>query len=86
MDVKSDNEFVGGDFMWDLGDFGSTRKIGAPFWSYTQVLNPYVFPQKASVIPAMDYVLLCVMVAVELKKDHWKQLCGKHKYVQAQDD
>jgi serine/threonine protein kinase len=84
MDVKADNVFVDEDLNWDLGDFGSTRQIGAPIWSYTQVLTPYTIPAKATVIPAMDYVLLCVMIAVESKKEQWKQLCGKQQHVQAQ--
>ena len=82
MDVKSDNLFVDVDFNWDLGDFGSTRAIGALVWSYTKVLNPYAIPHNASVIPAMDFVLLCVTIAIELKKDQWKNLCGQQQNVQ----
>jgi hypothetical protein len=65
-----------------LGDFGSTREIGAPVWSYTKVLNPYVIPANATVIPAMDYVLLCVVIAIESQKDQWKNLCGQQQNVQ----
>jgi len=82
MDVKSDNLFVDADLRWDLGDFGSTREIGAPVWSYTKVLNPYVIPANATVIPAMDYVLLCVVIAIESQKDQWKNLCGQQQNVQ----
>jgi hypothetical protein len=82
MDVKSDNVFVDVDLNWDLGDFGSTRKIGTQVWSYTKVLNPYAIPVKATQIPSMDYVLLCITIAVELKKDHWKDLCGQQQNVQ----
>jgi hypothetical protein len=82
MDVKSDNLFVNADLRWDLGDFGSTREIGAPVWSYTKVLNPYVIPANATVIPAMDYVLLCVVIAIESQKDQWKNLCGQQQNVQ----
>ena len=82
MDVKSDNLFVDADLRWDLGDFGSTREIGAPVWSYTKVLNPYVIPANATVIPAMDYVLLCIVIAIELQKDQWKNLCGQQQNVQ----
>ena len=83
MDVKSDNVFVDGNFNWDLGDFGSTREIGAQVWSFTKVFNPYTIPDNATVIPAMDYVLLCVMIAIESKKDQWKRLlCGQQQNVQ----
>ena len=82
MDVKSDNLFVDADVEWDLGDFGSTRQIGAPIWSYTKVLTPYVIPTYATVIPAMDYVLLCVVIAIESQKDQWKKLCGQQQNVQ----
>ena len=82
MDVKSDNLFVDVDSTWNLGDFGSTREIGATLWSYTEVLNPYVIPSNATVIPAMDLVLLCVTIAIEMKKDKWKDLCGQQKRVQ----
>jgi hypothetical protein len=67
---------------WDLGDFGSTRKIDDTIWTYTEVLNPYVIPPTATVIPAMDFVLLCVTIAIELKKDQWKRLCGQQQKVQ----
>jgi serine/threonine protein kinase len=83
MDVKSDNVFVHDDSLWDLGDFGSTREIGAPIWSYTEVFNPYAIPRNATVIPSMDYVLLCVMIAVEMNKDKWKNLCGQKQQIQA---
>ena len=82
MDVKSDNLFVDEELKWDLGDFGSTRKIGDTMWSYTEVFNPYVIPRTATVIPAMDFVLLCVTIAIELKKDQWKRLCGEKQKVQ----
>ena len=82
MDVKSDNLFVDVDSTWDLGDFGSTREIGATVWSYTQVLNPYAIPPNSTVIPAMDYVLLCVTIAIEMKKDQWKDLCGQQQNIQ----
>lgn len=82
MDVKSDNLFVDVNLQWDLGDFGSTREIGAPVWSFTKVVNPYDIPSNATVIPAMDYVLLCVVIAIELQKDQWKLLCGQQQNVQ----
>jgi hypothetical protein len=31
----------------------------------------------------MDFVLLCVTIAVELNKDQWKRLCGQKQFVQA---
>jgi serine/threonine protein kinase len=83
MDVKSDNVFVDDHSNWNLGDFGSARTVGSTIWSYTEVLNPYVIPKTATVIPQMDFVLLCVTIAIELKKDKWKLLCGKEQKVQA---
>ena len=82
MHVKADNVFLEGDCTWDLGDFGSARKVGDRIWSYTKEFNPYAIPDDATVIPALDYVLLGVMIAVELKKDQWKDLCGKKQNVQ----
>ncbi len=82
MDVKSDNVFVDENLQWDLGDFGSARAIGVPMWSCTEVLNPYTIPANATVIPAMDYVLLCVMIAIEVSKNDWKHLCGQRQKVQ----
>lgn len=83
MDVKSDNLFVDDELGWNLGDFGSTRKIGHNVWSHTDVLTPFFLQSTATVIPAMDFVLLCVTIAVELDKDQWKKLCGGQYKVQA---
>jgi hypothetical protein len=74
--------FLDEDLNWYLGDFGSTRKKGALIWSYTKVLTPYAIPPKACAVPAMDFVLLCVKIAIELKKEEWKLLCGQHQNVQ----
>ncbi|KAI8820343.1 hypothetical protein BJ741DRAFT_672909 [Chytriomyces cf. hyalinus JEL632] len=84
MDVKSDNVFVDEDVFWNLGDFGSCRRTNSPSWTFTEVFNPYAIVQfKTSVIPAMDMVLLCVMIGVELEKETWKvRLCGKTQRVQ----
>jgi Protein kinase domain len=81
-DVKSDNVFVTEDLDWDLGDFGSTRGIGSAVWSNTEVLTPYVVQRGTTLIPEMDFVLLCVTIAVEMKKDEWKDLCGGQMNVQ----
>lgn len=81
MDVKLDNVFVDMNSTWDLGDFGSAREIGARVWTFTHKLNPYIIPSYATVIPAMDFVLLCVMIAAELKKDEWQMLTGHHDHV-----
>ncbi len=70
MDVKSANILVGAKLSCsDLCDFGSTRRKGEPTFSRTAPLNPYVIPFRTPVIPSMDYVQLCVTVAVELQKD-----------------
>ena len=85
MDVKADNVFVDNALNWDLGDFGSTRPIGDQVWSWTEVLTPYTLPPSAKVIPSMDFVQLCVMIAVELGegKESWKTgLCGSYQRVQ----
>ena len=83
MDVKSDNVFMDSVANFDLGDFGSTREIGACVWSFTQIFNPYAIPSRATVIPAMDFVCLCVMIAFEMNKGHWKEaLCGQQQSVQ----
>ena len=66
---------------WDLGDFGSTRPIGEPVWTYTQVLTPYVIHPGTKAIPAMDFVQFCVLIAVELDKNEWKKLCGNQTRV-----
>lgn len=84
MDVKSANLFVGGVAEWDLGDFGSTRKINTTARSYTDAFAPFSLSPSATVIPAMDFVLLCVTIAVELNKKLWrKDLCGHQEKVQA---
>lgn len=76
MDVKSENVFVDWDAGWNLGDFGSTKEIGEIVHSFTDVFNPYTLTHTATAIPAMDLVLLCVMIAVELDRKHWiKDLC-----------
>ncbi|KAJ3223597.1 hypothetical protein HDU78_011260 [Chytriomyces hyalinus] len=84
MDVKSDNIFVDEDCVWNLGDFGSCRPSNSPIWTFTEVFNPYaIVDSKTSVIPAMDIVLLCVMIAVEIEKETWNmRLCGKTGRVQ----
>jgi serine/threonine protein kinase len=75
MDVKSKNILVGAKLSCsDLCDFGSARKVGKPTFSRTAPLNPYVIPLGTPVIPSMDYVQLCVTVAVELQKDSAAQL------------
>lgn len=83
MDVKPDNLFVDDNLVWNLGDFGSARKIGVVQWSFTCAFNPYKIPEIATVIPEMDLVLLCVTIAVELDKKNWKKsLCGPVQNVQ----
>jgi len=82
MDLKPDNLFVDDHLQWDLGDFGSSREIGSTVWTFSETFNPYSIPITATVIPAMDLVLLCVTIAVELKKDDWKELRGMGNNVQ----
>jgi hypothetical protein len=84
MDVKSDNVFVDEEGIWNLGDFGSARAPGSLCWTFTDVLNPYQLVQlKTKVNPSMDFVCLCVMIAVEMEKESWKtRLCGVHQKVQ----
>ena len=41
MDIKPDNIFVDDNGIWDLGDFGSTRRIGENLWSWSVLFNPY---------------------------------------------
>ena len=84
MDVKSDNVFVDEDGIWNLGDFGSARAPGTSCWTFTDVLNPYQLIQlKTKVVPSMDFVCLCVMIAVEINKESWKsRLCGDLQKVQ----
>jgi hypothetical protein len=77
MDVKSDNIFVTSELVWDLGDFGSTRKIGQAIFSWTKLFTPYQMPSTCTAIKEMDFVQLCVMIAIELGKKTWKEdLCG----------
>ena len=85
MDVKSDNVFIDENGEWNLGDFGSTRPSFTKIWTYTDVLMPFVLKRNVTVIPSMDYVLLCVMIAVEMRKKtrDWKvTLCGDQQKVQ----
>lgn len=84
MDIKSDNVFCDDETVWFLGDFGSTRKVETAAWSFTEVFNPYkLYHNKTKVIKSMDYVQLCVMIAVELNKEDWKvRLCGNNQRVQ----
>ncbi|KAJ3236243.1 hypothetical protein HDU78_004708 [Chytriomyces hyalinus] len=84
MDVKSENVFVDEDVFWNLGDFGSCRPSNSPIWTFTEAFNPYdIGHSKISVIPAMDMVLLCVMICVELQKKAWNtRLCGETERVQ----
>ena len=84
MDVKPDNVFCNDKTVWFLGDFGSARKIGTEVWSFTGVFNPYRLTHfKTIAIKSMDYVLLCVLIAVELLKEKWKtRLCGDEQCVQ----
>ena len=85
MDVKSDNVFIDGNTGdWFLGDFGSTRKINSPCWTFTEALHPYKLVRFVSnSIPAMDFVSLCVMIAVQMEKTTWKDaLCGDEQTVQ----
>jgi hypothetical protein len=81
-DVKADNVFVDEVGVWYLGDFGSARKIRDAVWSYTDVFTPFIIPSSATVIPAMDFVLLCVTIAVELDKKNWERLRGSEERVQ----
>jgi serine/threonine protein kinase len=77
MDVKSDNIFVTSELVWDLGDFGSTRKIDQPIFSWTHHFTPYSMPSTCKPIKEMDLVQLCVMIAIELGKQTWQEeLCG----------
>ncbi len=69
MDVKSKNILVGASLSCDLCDFGSARQRDEPTFSLTAGFNPYVIPTKTPVIPSMDYVQLCVTIAIELQKD-----------------
>jgi hypothetical protein len=82
MDVKSQNVFVNGDLIWDLGDFGSVRKCGEKVWSWSETLTPFKMPSDCTVIKEMDVVQLCVMVAVELDKANKDDLCGEAQHVQ----
>jgi hypothetical protein len=78
MDVKSDNVLVSALMDWDLCDFGSARGVNEQIWTFTKLFQPYDIPSKATVIPEMDLISLCVMIAVELKKDNWhERLCEK---------
>ena len=47
-----------------------------------QSFESLAIPGNATVIPAMDYVLLCVVIAIESQKDQWKNLCGQQQNVQ----
>ncbi|KAJ3110494.1 Serine/threonine-protein kinase Nek3 [Phlyctochytrium bullatum] len=83
MDVKSGNIFMDESGVWDLGDFGSARTPDEIVFSWTEMLTPYKIPRECKPIPSMDYVQLCVVVAVELNKLEWKnRLCGKEYTVQ----
>lgn len=82
MDVKSDNIFLDPDARWDLGEFGSSKEIGATVGSYPEALTPYTLSPTATAIPAMDLVLLCVVIAVELDKKTREALCGSQSRVQ----
>ncbi|KAJ3398207.1 hypothetical protein HDU80_009145 [Chytriomyces hyalinus] len=84
MDVKSENIFVDEEVFWNLGDVGSCRPTNSPIWTFTEAFNPYdITHSKTSVIPAMDMVLLCVMICVELEKKTWNmRLCGETERVQ----
>ena len=75
MDVKPDNLFVDEHSEWHLGDFGSSRELGSPIWTFSKRLTPYLMSPAATVIPAMDFVQLCVSVAVELNKKDWISMC-----------
>jgi len=69
LDVKSHNVFVGEDGNWDLGDFGSAVVITSDAPARIRVtacFNPYIIPTVAKVVPAMDFVLLSVMISTEL--------------------
>jgi hypothetical protein len=68
MDIMSDNIFVDGDGKWDLGDFGSTRRVGSNLWSWSVIFNPYKLETQHTAIPEMDMVLLCVLIAFERDK------------------
>jgi hypothetical protein len=84
MDVKPSNVFCDDKTVWFLGDFGSARKIESPIVSFTNVFNPYKLTHfKTKAIPSMDYVQLCVMIAVEISKERWNyRLCAEQPYVQ----
>eukprot|EP00842_Homolaphlyctis_polyrhiza_P000207 jgi/Hompol1/1187/HPOL_005531-RA len=83
MDVKPANVFVGDHLEWDLGDFGSARRIGENVISWTELINPYTIRKGMEAIAAMDMVQLCVLVAIELRKDQWStELAGYQQHVQ----
>ena len=83
MDVKSDNVFVDEDGICNLGDFGSARAPGTSCWTFTDFLNPYQLVQlKTKVVPSIDFVCLCVMIAVEMDKENWKsRLCKRSREI-----
>eukprot|EP00727_Mastigamoeba_balamuthi_P011790 m51a1_g7233 putative serine threonine protein kinase (295) ;mRNA; f:62042-62926 len=83
MDVKSDNVLVDNMGFWFLGDCGSAVETGHEIWTCTDVFIPYPLPSNITVIPSMDWVLLCVLVAFELDKETWRvRLCGDMQHVQ----
>jgi serine/threonine protein kinase len=84
MDIKPDNVFVDGDGNWDLGDFGSTRKVGNNLWSWSVLYNPYKLETRHLATPAMDMVLLCVLIAFERDKQDQSSLFDKTENVQTE--
>lgn len=77
LDIKADYVFIDDVLNQDFGDFGSTRSISEPVWKCTKVFTPYVIRPGTRVIPAMDVVLFCAFIAVDVDKNEWKKLLQK---------
>ena len=67
MDVKAANVFVNHSGLWFLGDHGSCRSAMSPIFTATVDLNPYkLILGKTPAHFSMDFVQLCVMIAMLL--------------------
>ena len=67
MDVKASNVFIDSAGLWFLGDHGSCRRAMSPIFSATLELNPYKLTfNKTLAHASMDFVQLCVMIAMLL--------------------